>query len=392
MNAPAGTVARATALEAALALQPGIAARSDEMEAARRLPADLAAEMARAGLFRIAMPRSLGGDELPPAEILRVIEAVAQADASAGWCLMIGSTTAVSLAYLPHDVAAAIAADRDCITGGVFAPSGKAVAEGDHYRVSGRWSWASGSANCSWLFGGCTVWEGGQMRTLPGGRPDTRMMVMPAGKVELIDSWHAAGLKGTGSGDMAVTDLAVPLDYSLSLVSDPPVETGALYLFPVFGLLALGIAGAASGNARAALDALKAGLGSRKPAGSSRSAAERATVQQDYAKAEALLTSARALLFETLDRAWDSANRDGEVGLETRARLRLAATHMVRTAADVTRIAYDLGGGGALYLESPLQRRFRDGHAMTQHMMVQPATYEMAGRVLLGLPTDASML
>ncbi len=392
MNAPAGALAKATTLDAARAMQARIAGRADELEAARRLPADLAAEMAQAGLFRIATPKSLGGDELPPADIVRVIEAVAEADASAGWCVMIGSTTTVSLAYLPHDVAADMVADADVITGGVFAPMGKAHVEGDHYRVSGRWSWASGSANCRWLFGGCVVHENGAPRLLPGGRPDTRMMVMPREQVELIDSWHAAGLKGTGSGDMAVKDLSVPLSHSVSLVADKPVEAGPLYLFPVFGLLALGIAGAASGNARAALEALKAGLSGRRPAGSSRSAAERATVQVEFAKAEALLSSARALLFETLERAWAVATSEGEVTLETRARLRLAATHMVRTAADVTRIAYDLGGGSALYLESPLQRRFRDAHAMTQHMMVQPATYELAGRVLLGQPVDASML
>lgn len=213
-----------TALDSARALQARIAARADEMESVRRLPADLAADMAKAGLFRIATPRSLGGDELPPAEIVGVIEAVAEADASAGWCVMIGSTTCVSLAYLPHDVAAGMVADPDMITGGVFAPMGKAHVEGDHYRVSGRWSWASGSANCRWLFGGCVVHEGGAPRMLAGGRPDARMMVMPRDQVELIDSWHAAGLKGTGSGDMAVKDLKVPLDHSVSLIADKPVE------------------------------------------------------------------------------------------------------------------------------------------------------------------------
>jgi alkylation response protein AidB-like acyl-CoA dehydrogenase len=381
-----------TSLDSARALKGRIAARADEMESVRRLPADLAADMARAGLFRIALPKSLGGEELPPADIVRVIEAVAEADASAGWCVMIGSTTTLSLAWLPPAVAAAMVADPDTILGGVFAPMGTARVEGDRYRVSGRWSWASGSANCRWLFGGCVVHENGAPRLLASGRPDTRMMVMPATQVALIDSWHAAGLKGTGSGDMAVHDLMVPLDHGVSLVADRPVETGPLYLFPVFGLLALGIAGAASGNARAALEAVKVGLSARKPSGSSRSAAERATVQVEVAKAEALLTGARALLFETLEGAWGVATGSGEVPLETRARLRLAATNMVRTAADVTRIAYDLGGGAALYLESPLQRRFRDAHAMTQHMMVQPATYELAGRVLLGQPVDASML
>jgi indole-3-acetate monooxygenase len=249
-----------TPLEAARSLQVRISGRSEEMEAARRLPADLAAEMARAGLFRIAMPGSLGGAELPPADIVRVIEAVAEADGSAGWCVMIGSTTAVSLAYLAHEVATGLVSDPDMITGGVFAPMGRAELEGDHYRVSGRWSWASGSANCRLLFGGCMVLENGTPRLLAGGRPEARMVVMPADRVELIDSWHAAGLKGTGSGDMAVKNLAVPLDHSVNLAMDPPVETGPLYLFPVFGLLALGIAGVASGNARAALDALQAGF------------------------------------------------------------------------------------------------------------------------------------
>jgi alkylation response protein AidB-like acyl-CoA dehydrogenase len=380
-----------TALESARALGAEIAARAAEMEEARRLPADLAAKMAQAGLFRIAMPRSLGGAELPPADIVRVIEAVALADASAGWCVMIGATTNLSLAWLPHDVAAKVTADSDSITGGVFAPMGRAAREGGHWRVSGRWSWASGSANCRWLFGGCLMTEGGKPVLLADGRPDTRMLLMPREAVELIDTWQVAGLKGTGSGDMAVTDLAVPLDHCVSL-SGPAVEPGALYLFPVFGLLALGIAGVASGNARAALDAVKAALSARRPLGSQKSAAERAMVQVEIATAEARLSAARALLFETLEGAWQAANAAGAVDLETRARLRLAATHMVRTAADITRTAYDLGGGAALFLENPLQRRFRDAHAMTQHVMVQPATLELAGRVLLGLPTDASLL
>ncbi len=379
-------------LEVARSFHDRIAARVDEIEAARRLPADLAAEMAGAGLFRIALPAVLGGAELPPDGIVATIEAVAEADASVGWCLMIGATTAVSLAWLPEEVARGIFSRPDMITGGVFAPSGTAERVGGDYLVSGRWSWCSGSANCAWLFGGAIVSEHGAVRRLPDGRPDARMMIMPREEVELLDTWHAAGLKGTGSGDMQVSALRVPQAHSVSLVGDRPVAAGALYLFPVFGLLALGIAGAASGNARAALDVLKAGLVARRPQGSAKSAAERATVQAEVARAEAQLTAARALLFETVHGAWALATGSGEVGLETRARLRLAATHMVRTAADVTRVAYDLGGGGALYLDSPLQRRFRDAHAMTQHMMVQPATYELAGRVLLGLPTETAML
>ena len=377
---------------AAARLAPAIAARADEIEAARRLPADLAADLAAAGLFRLVVPKSLGGLELPPAEVVATIEAVAAADASVGWCLMIAATTGLTSAYLPRAYAEQLFADPNVITGGVFAPMGKAVVEGDHYRVNGRWSWGSGTANCAWIVGGSMIFDDGAMRTLPSGQPDHRMMIFPRAEVELIDTWHSAGLKGTGSGDFAVKDVLVPRDRTVSLIVDRPRETGALYAFPAFGLLALGIAGVASGNARAALDAVKGALATKKPPGSQRTAAERGANQVEIAKAEAQLRSARALLYETIDTAWTRAQATGEIDLATRADLRLAATHMTRTAAAVTREAYDLGGGAALYLSNPLQRRFRDAHAMTQPMMVGPATYELAGRVLLGLPTDASTL
>jgi alkylation response protein AidB-like acyl-CoA dehydrogenase len=378
-------------LDAARACAPVLAARAADIEAARRLPADLAADMAAAGLFRLAIPRSLEGLELPPAEMVEVLEAVAEGDASAGWCLMIGATTALVAAYLPRHHAEAILGPADVITGGVFAPMGRAVVEDGAYSVSGRWSWSSGSANCRWLVGGALIFDGGEMRRRADGQPDHRMMLMPREEVALIDTWHAAGLKGTGSGDMEARGVRVPLDRSVSLITDSPVEGGALYRFPAFGLLALGIAAVASGNAKAALDAVAIALSGRKAPGSGRMVAERATVQAELAKAEARLFAARAGLMAAIAVAWDEAGR-GPIALQTRGRLRLQATHMVREAADVCRMAYDLGGGAALYLENPLQRRFRDAHAMTQHIMVQPATYEVAGRVRLGLPVDSSVL
>ena len=144
---------------------------------------------------------------------------------------MIGATTAMNAAYMDPDMAAEIYADPDTITGGVFAPMGKAVREGDHYRVSGRWQWGSGSANCSWLCGGCTIWENGEMKRFPSGAPDARMMVFPASDAVLHDTWHVMGLKGTGSGDIEVKDILVPVARSVSLVSDTPLETGALFKF-----------------------------------------------------------------------------------------------------------------------------------------------------------------
>ncbi|WP_448582684.1 acyl-CoA dehydrogenase family protein [Thermaurantiacus sp.] len=376
-------------LAAARDIAPALAARAAEIEEARRLPADIAATLASAGLFRLAIPKSLNGHELPPDAIFATLEAVAEGDASAGWCLMIGATTALIAAYLPRHHAEAILGPSEVITGGVFAPLGRAVKANGHWQVSGRWSWASGSANCHWLVGGAVLMEGNTPLLQEDGRPRHRMMLMPRDAVELIDTWHAAGLKGTGSGDMAAAAVEVPADRSVSLIDDTPHEPGPLYRFPPFGLLALGIAAVACGNARASLDSVAAALKTRRSG--TRTAAERSTIQADLARAEAAWMAARAGVQQALSQAWQEA-LGGGIRLQTRARLRLAATHMTRTAADVTRTAYDLGGGAALYLESPLQRRFRDAHAMTQHIMVQGGTWELAGKVLLDQPADTSML
>jgi alkylation response protein AidB-like acyl-CoA dehydrogenase len=379
-------------LTAARDLAPTIAARAADTEAQRRLPADLAAQMAAAGLFRMAVPRQLGGAEATPADIVATLEIVAAADAATGWCAMIAGTTALSAAWLPEPFASQVFGDPLTISGGVFAPMGKAVTDGDDYIVTGRWSWASGSANCDWLVGGALIFDDGKLRTLPNGAPDHRMMIFPRADVELIDTWDASGLRGTGSGDMAVTSLRVPQKRSVSFITDKPAQPGPLYTFPPFALLALGIAAVASGNARAALDDARALAATRKSAGASRTLSERGAVQVDYAKVEASLESARALVQREIAAGWASVTAGQPLDIQARARLRLAATHLTRTAAEATRAAWDIAGGSAVYASHPLQRRFRDAHVATQHMMVAPPTYELAGRVLLGVPTDDMVL
>ncbi len=388
----ADTLIPASPIAAIVPLLPELAARAAEMEDARRLPADLAQKLAEAGVFRMVTPKTYGGLELSPREIVEVTEAIAAANAGAGWCAMIGATTALNAAYMGPDHAEAVYADPMTITGGVFAPMGKAVVEGDHYRVSGRWQWGSGSANCSWLCGSCTIWENGEMKRLASGAPDTRMMVFPASDAVLFDTWHVMGLKGTGSGDFEVNDLLVPAGRSVSLVSDKPRETGALFKFPAFGLLSLGVCAVALGNARGALDAFHALATAKKSQGSSKTLAERQSMQAEFARCEAAWRASRAYLFSEIDRVWAIAQGDGGIPMEARADLRLACTHVTRTGAEICRTLYDLGGGAALYDTSDLQRRFRDAHAITQHIVTAPSTFELTGRILFGLPTDGGMV
>src|SRR5262249_41187625 len=224
------------------------------------------------------------------------------------------------------------------------------------------------------------------------GTPDARLMLFPAREARIIDTWTVSGLRGTGSHDIAVDDVLVPAGYSVSLVTDPPRAPGVLYRLPVFGLLALGIAARALGIARRPIDELVELAGAKTPPGSRRRLAERGVVQAQVAEAEALLGAARAFVFDTVGAVWERAGGGAPITLAERARLRLAATHATRSAARVTDLMYDAGGGTAGYAASAVQRCFRGVHVGTPHPMVAPPAYELAGRLLLGLEADTTLL
>jgi alkylation response protein AidB-like acyl-CoA dehydrogenase len=217
-------------------------------------------------------------------------------------------------------------------------------------------------------------------------------MVFPSAAAEIHDTWDTTGLRGTGSHDIEVTDLRVPAGQTASLADDRPRHDGPLYAFPAFGLLALGIAGVAMGIAAGAIDDLVDLAASKKPGGSKRSLAERSSTQAAVARAEALVGSARSFVGEAVGEAQEAAASSGRIGTDVRARLRLAATHAARSSAEAVDLMYEAGGGSAIYARSPLERRFRDIHAAKAHMMVSPASLELAGRIRLGLETDTAQL
>lgn len=379
-------------LAAVRALAPAIRARAEEIEEGRRVPLDLVQALAATGVFRLCLPRALGGLEADVATLLDVIEEVARADGSTGWIVMIGATSGLVSGYLPLDTAREIFGAPDVVTGGVFAPRGRAIVVDGGYRATGRWAFGSGSEHCGWLLGGCVVIEDGQPRLLARGLPDSRMMFFPARDVRIIDTWTVSGLRGTGSHDLEVSDVFVPAGRSVSIVTDRPREQGPLYRFPVFGLLALGIAAVATGIARTAIDELVRLAGGKTPTGSTRTLGERGVVQMQVAQAEAALESSRAWLRAAVATAWASAARGDAIPVAERATLRLAATEATIRAAKAVDLMYDAGGGSSIYATSALQRCFRDVHVATQHAMVAPSTYELTGRLLLGLDTDSAML
>ncbi len=379
-------------LEAVRALAPAIRQRSDEIEQERRVPLDLVHGLAEAGAFRMCIPRTLGGGECDVATLLAVIEEAARADGSTGWVVMIGATSGLISGYLPIETAREIYGRPETITGGVFAPRGEAVPVEGGYRARGRWPFGSGSEHCSWLLGGCVVVDDGKPRMLGRGIPDSRMMLFPASDVRIVDTWTVSGLRGTGSHDLEVADVFVPAERAVSLITDRPCADGPLFRFPVFGLLALGIAAVATGIARTAIDELVRIAGGKTPTGSKRLLGERGVIQMQVAQAEAALESSRAWLRATVEDAWEAARSDGTIPVAGRAALRLAATEATARATKAVDLMYEAGGGTSIYATSPLQRCFRDVHVVTQHAMVASSTYELTGRLLLGLDTDSAML
>jgi len=369
----------------AAALARGSAAAT---ERERALPQALVEELRATGLMRAGAPAALGALEAPPATTLGAAERIARGDASAGWCVSIAATSSLLAAYLPDRGASEIFGDPETVAAGVWAPRGRAVAADGGVRVSGRWSFCSGISHSEWLFAGCILDD----PQAGADGPTLRVVGLPTAELEVLDTWHTSGLRGTGSHDAVAEDLFVPEHRVLSLLGAAPRIDMPLYRFPIFGFFALSIAAAALGNARGAIDDLSELAVGKTAQGSSRVLAERSATQAAVGEAEAALRAARAFYYEAIADAWSAAQDDAPVAESLRLGLRLAATHAVRTSAEVARSMYDLGGGTAIYEDSPLQRRFRDAHAATAHFQVNPATWELGGRLLLGLPTKTAQL
>jgi len=387
------TISAPSLLDAARALAPQIRALVDQIENERRLPLPLVKAMAAAGIFRMLIPRKLGGLEVDVITMVRVFEEVSRVDGSAGWCAMIGATGGVVSAYLREDIAREIyGSDPEVVTGGALAPNGKAITVDGGYRVSGRWPFNSGCQHCDWLMGTCIIFDNGAPRLSANGLPEARMMIFPTSQAEIIDTWSVSGLRGSGSHDIAVTDIFVPDGWAASLITDRPYQPGPLYAFPIFGLLASSVASVALGMTRGAIDTFVESVSTRVPTNSRRPLRERQIVQMQVAQAEALLRSARTFLYEIVGEVWDAVVAGDEISTSQRALLRLAATQATTNAAQAIDLMYHAAGTSAIWASSPLQRYFRDVHVLTQHAVVAAPLYEVIGRVFLGLSTEAAIL
>ena len=376
---------------AARKLGPLLRENADQGERDRRLPAATAKGLTEAGFFRLCRPRALGGLEADPITVLNVVEELARHDGSAAWCALNCSVAGVLQSFLAQEGAREIGSALDAVVNGVFAPSGRALEVERGYRVTGRWAFVSNCDYCHWLVPGCIVFKGDTMSAGPRG-PEIVVAWIKASDCRIIDTWDTAGLRATGSNDIEVSDVFVPKHRTSPVPLVDPVADGALFRFPIVGLFAVGMAASALGIAQAAIDELLRLAGTKTPFGMASTLSTRTTTQIAVCEAMATARSARALLVEETTRVWEMVQVGQPANAHQRGLLRIAATHATAAAASVVDRMYTAAGGTAVFASSPLQRCLRDVHAVTQHFFVAPQTYEMIGKILLGVEPDGFML
>ena len=378
------TVDEAALLTAAATLADRFAPLADDFDRNRKLDQDASDAMAEAGFYRLFVPTHLGGLEASPVISAKVFERLAQGNAACGWVAFIAATSGSTLASIPEESARQIFAHPNVMVAGVFAPSGKAHVEENGVTVNGRWQWGSGTQNADWVLGGCMVDDGSE-------QPTQHMVLMPASAISFLDTWHVSGLQGTGSTDYQVTDLQGSLGHIVGYKKNRPPKR-PLYQFPQFTLLAIGIGAVALGIGRAAIDELVNLAQSKKRINSKATLADRVHSHLEVARAEATLRSARAFYYQSIEAAWNTAISGEKVSVDQRRDIRLATTHAVEASIKTVDAMYTLGGGAAVYRDSPLQRHFRDVHMASQHIMVAPSTLETVGRLYLGQEAQIATL
>lgn len=348
------------------------AARRAEDE--RTLPSDVVETMRDLGLFWLKTPEEVGGSELDPLAFSDVLEELAYYDASAAWTAMVGNGTTGCIAGWLADAGMAEIFTGDGrlpIMAGQFSPRGMAVRDGAGFRVTGRWSFCSGIHHSDWLVGGCQV-EGEHHQVL--------LVVVPKDAATVHDTWHVAGLQGTGSGDFSLTDAFVPAARTCRWFDAPPLRGGVLYRQPRLLFLANELSPVAVGIARRAVDDMyaMAAATTRGPRGTA--LADRLAFLKDMSIAESRVRAVQLLYRDAVAQGWELARSGADVPHVLVTRLRAQHTLVVEECAEAVSRIFRYGGGRALGLDNPMQRHLRNLTAAMQHLYISDENYEVAGK------------
>ena len=376
-------------------LGPIIREHAQDAEHDRRLAKPVREALRSAGLQRMFTPRSLGGLETDPVTCARVVEEVSRFDSAAGWALQAPNVNAWWACRLPDEGAEEIyGRDPSAPVAAAFHPPQRAVEVPGGFRVTGRSPLASNIHDCDWALFSAFIMDGDAPRMTELG-PVMIAFILRTSEVEIIDTWHTLGMRGTDSNDAAFNDVFVPAHRTFGLM--PEFEPGrhfrgSLYRFPAAGIIAAFSAGVLLATARNAITELRDLAMKKTPFGSMKTLRDRGPVQAALAESEATLRAARALFYDTMAETWArTASGEGN-SLEQKADLLLSTVHAVKSAVRVTDAMHRIAGTTGIYTRSRLDRYFRDVHTLCQHGFVSENKLESIGQVYLGLPPDFMLL
>jgi indole-3-acetate monooxygenase len=373
-------------MEATLALEPQIKDAGKAIETERRLPPAVVQGMRDAGVFRMAAPREHGGLELDPLTQIKVVEELSRMDGSVGWCAMIGASVGYIRAFMEPAAVNRLFSSCDAVAAGQVPPRGRAEVVDGGYRVSGRWSFASGCQHSEVIMAGCLICENGEPRRLADGQPETRMILAPVSSCTIIDTWDTTGLRGTGSHDYKLEDVFVPATDTFSFF-DPPRYPSPLYALPQ--LFLANHAGVPLGIARAAIDTVVELSAHKIMWPANRPLREEGQVQEAIAYAEASLGAARSYTFSVMEDIWETLCRGETLSLRQRGLFRIMLVYIHRVAKEVVESMYDTASTSSVFRSHLLDRQMRDILTACQHRVLQANVYKPGGRMLLGLDPGA---
>lgn len=359
----------------------------------RKLSPEVVQALAESGLYRMLQPKFLGGGELAIADFMAVIEEIAKADASTAWCVAQCGTCAMAAAYLDRETAIEVfGPDDGIIAWGPPAPSQARIVDGG-YRVTGKWNFASGGHQASWIGAQSFVIDrNGDPLRREDGTPVIRTMLVPRKDVRLEDAWNVMGLKGTGSDSYAVEDVFVPARFTLGRdEAADRREDGLLYKFSTSNVYSFVFAALALGIARRMLDDARNVAMEKRPYGARTPMRDNNVVQAQIGHAEGGWRAAHGYLEATARKLWDEMAISPTLSLEQRIELRLSSVWAIHQAAQIADTVFHMLGATSIFESAPFERRFRDIHTVTQQLQGRQSHFESVGQVLLGLEPDAAL-
>ena len=363
-------------LERARRLVPKIAARAEECERLRRLPDETERDLHEAGLFRIAQPARVGGADLDVGIFVDVCAEIARVCPSTAWNIGNLASHHWMLGYFPPETQDAlwdVSPDVLIATSLAF-PAGRGRKVEGGYEVSGRWPLSSGVDNSDWNM------LGFMLREHEDGPPvDHRFALLHRSQYEIIDNWHAVGLCGTGSKDVATKAVFVPECRSISAWTfngkphaGSDVNPSPLFRLPLFSLGPYVLTGVMLGCAQGAYDSVVGAARRRNATTTGQPVNANPTVQIKVAEASARIDNAEVIMRRACEHAMNVARAGREPEHGDKARYRRDAFFSVRLCLEAVDILMGVAGSGGLYTTGAMQRLFRDAHAANAHAMFSP--------------------